>query len=153
MLHDLAFGDGVDIVDLGEEVKRVGDKDLCSTFGVIQENLLEHRLPDVGIQSGKGVLKMPRQHATGNRSRRRPHVENLDVRAAIDSATNVDTLLLTAGQGDTALADLCEVAVGKEAQIGIQARVGNRLPIPVRIKITTEADVLADGGVLRSVTQ
>ena len=70
VLHDLTFGNSVDVVDLGKEVKSVGDEDLGSTFGVIQEHLLEHRLPNMGIQSGKGVLKTSRQPITRNMNER-----------------------------------------------------------------------------------
>jgi hypothetical protein len=56
-LHDLSIGDGVNVVDLGEEVQSVGDEDLGPAFGVIHEHSLEHRPADVGIQSGKGILR------------------------------------------------------------------------------------------------
>jgi len=72
----------------------------------------------------------------------------LNVSTIIDSSANVDTLLLTTGQGDTTFTHLCEVTVGEELQVGIQARVGNGLPIPVGIERLTEANVLADGGIL-----
>lgn len=70
MLHDPTLGNGVNVVDLGEEVKSVGDKDLCSTFRVIQEHLLEHRLPNMGIQGRKGILGMPRQPIIRKRNRK-----------------------------------------------------------------------------------
>jgi len=75
----------------------------------------------------------------------------LNVGTAIDCPANVDTLFLTTRQGNTAFTDLCEVTVGEELQVCIQARVGNGLPIPVRIERPTEANVLADGGVLRLI--
>lgn len=48
-LLDLTIGNGINIVDLGKEVKSVGDKDLGSARDVVYENLLEYRLSDVGI--------------------------------------------------------------------------------------------------------
>jgi len=76
------------------------------------------------------------------------HIENLNVGTTVDSSANVDTLLLTARQGDTTLTDLREVTVWEELQVRIQARVKNGLPIPARIERPTEANVVADGGVL-----
>jgi len=48
-LLDLTVGNRINIVDLGKEVKGVGDKDLGSARDVVYENLLEYRLSDVGI--------------------------------------------------------------------------------------------------------
>ena len=79
------------------------------------------------------------------------HIENLNIGTAVDSSTNVDTLLLTTRQGDTAFTNLCEVTVGEEFQVRIQARVGNGLPVPIRIKRSTEANVIADGSILQTV--
>jgi hypothetical protein len=79
------------------------------------------------------------------------HVKNLNVGTAIDGSANVDTLLLTTRQGDATFADLSEVTVGEELQVGIQTRVVNGLPIPIRLERLTEANVLADGGILRSI--
>ena len=76
------------------------------------------------------------------------HIEDLNICTTVDSSADIDTLRLTTGQGDATLADLCEVAVGKQLQVRIQTRVGNGLPIPIRIESSTEANVLADGGVL-----
>ena len=57
-LHDLSVHDGVNVVDLGEEVQGVGDENLGSAFEVIHEHSLEYCPPDVGIESGKGILKV-----------------------------------------------------------------------------------------------
>jgi len=72
-LLDLAVGDSINVVDLGEEVQSVGNENLGSTFGVIHEHLLEHCLSDMGIQSGKGILKAVCQSLTGNEPRRYSH--------------------------------------------------------------------------------
>ena len=56
-LHDLAVRDCVNVVDLGAEVQSVGDEDLGPALGVAHEYSLEHRPPNVGIQSGQGILK------------------------------------------------------------------------------------------------
>ena len=45
------------------------------------------------------------------------HIENLNVGTTVDGSANVDPLLLTTRQGNTALADLCEVAVGEQFQV------------------------------------
>jgi hypothetical protein len=79
------------------------------------------------------------------------HVKNLNIGTAIDGSADVDALLLTTRQGDATFADLCEVTVGEELQVGTQTRVGNGLPIPIRIKRLAEADVLADRGILQSI--
>lgn len=79
------------------------------------------------------------------------HVKDLDIGAAIDGPADVDTLFLTTRQGDTAFTDLGEVTVREELQVGVQARVGDGLPIPIGIEIPAEANVLTDSGVLQPV--
>ena len=81
---------------------------------------------------------------------RNTHIKDLDIGTTVDSSAHIDTLLLAARQGDTTLADLCEVAIGEQFQVQIQTRVGNRLPVSVRIKWSTEANILADRSVLQS---
>ena len=77
------------------------------------------------------------------------HIENLNIGTTVDGSTNVDRLLLTTGQGDATSANLREIAVGKELQVRIQARVGDGLPVPLGFERFTEAHVITDGGVLR----
>ena len=80
-----------------------------------------------------------------------PYIENLDIGTTVNGSADVYTLLLTARQGDSTFTNLREVTIGEELQIRFQARVGNRLPISVRIERPTKANVLADRGVLQSV--
>ena len=128
----------------------MGDEDLGSTFGVVHEHLLEHRPSNMGIQSRERILGGICQSPTENGPKRDTYIEDLNVSPTVDSSANVDTLLLTTRQRDTTFTDLREVAVGEELQVRVQARVGNGLPIPVGIESSTEANVLADGGVLQS---
>jgi hypothetical protein len=79
------------------------------------------------------------------------HIENLNISTAVDGSTDVDTLLLTTGQGDTTFADLCEIAVGEELQVRIKARVGNHLPVPLGLERSTKTNIFTDGSVLQSV--
>jgi len=72
-LHNLTVGNRVDVIDLRKEVQRVGDEDLGPTFGVVHEHLLEHRPPDMRIQSRKGILKVLCQSLAGHRVEERSH--------------------------------------------------------------------------------
>ena len=99
----------------------MGDEDLGSTFGVVHEHLLEHRPSNVGIQSRERILEDFCQSPTEIGSKRDTHIEDLNVGATVDGSANVDTLFLTTRQRDTTLTDLCEVAVGEELQVRVQA--------------------------------
>ena len=79
------------------------------------------------------------------------YVENLYIGGSVDGSADVDALFLAPGQGDTSFADLCEVTVGEEFQVCVQARVRDSLPIPIRVERSTEANVFANCGVLQTV--
>ena len=82
-LGDAPVNDGADIVDLREEVQRVRDEHARLARLRVQEHVLEHVLADVRVERGDGV------------------VEDLDVRADVDRAADVDALLLAAGKRDS----------------------------------------------------
>ena len=75
---DLAFEHDVDIVNIGQEVKGVGDEDSGLSLKTCLKYVLEDCFPYVRVQGGKRII------------------ENLDIRVTVDSATDIQSLLLSA---------------------------------------------------------
>lgn len=116
----------------------------CATF----KDMGEYGLSNMCIKCRKGILATSRRQISFVMRTKRTNVEDHDIRVAVYSPTDVDSLFLTTGKRYTSFANLGQIIGGKHLQIWFQTRITDSLPISVLLEWPSETDIISDCSIL-----